>query len=84
MSKRQADERLYADEAAQRAGLSRSTWTAYASRGLPLNNPVPPPDDHEIDRHYRRPWWYASTVDAWIARRPGKGRGARPSRRKRA
>lgn len=71
-------EKLYAAEAAKRAGIARSTWTTYSSRGLPASNPVPPEDGMDIEGGHARKWWKPSTVDAWSKRRPGKG--GRPPR----
>lgn len=62
---------LYADEAAALAGISRSTWNTYASRRLPVHNPVPEPDEVELDRGHARPRWRESAVRAWMAARPG-------------
>jgi hypothetical protein len=74
-----AMEKLYAGEAAERAGIARSTWTTYASRRLPLSNPVPEPSGTDIEGGHARPWWTPKVVDEWRARRPGKGGRPRKS-----
>jgi hypothetical protein len=35
---------------------------------------LPPPDGRVIDGSHARPWWYRSTIEAWQAHRPGRGR----------
>jgi hypothetical protein len=39
---------------------------------------LPDPDGTTIDRQYVRPWWYRSTIQAWVASRPGTGTPGRP------
>lgn len=58
---------LTATEAAALAGMSVKNWDGYRSRGVPRGNPVPDPDDYLG----RTPWWWESTVRAWMDRRPG-------------
>jgi hypothetical protein len=63
--------------AAERAGVSPATWRKYGAlardeREAGRDRPglLPPPDGwHDA----RTPWWYESTVDKWMARRPGAG-----------
>jgi hypothetical protein len=59
------DPRLSIAEAAVRAGVKATTWRAWRSRGRP-RPPIPPQDGWW---EMRRPWWYASTVDAWREQR---------------
>ena len=42
-----------------------STWRAYVHRGH-----APKPDGW-YDK--RTPWWWESTIDEWMANRPGRG-----------
>jgi hypothetical protein len=65
---------LDADEAAERAGVKRGTWTSYVARGR-----APEPD--ERDRRTGSPRWLGSTVDAWARGRPGQGAGGGRPRR---
>ena len=60
------DEKLTRPQAAQRAGLTVATFGSYVSRGHA------PPADGRYDQ--RTPYWFASTIDAWAAARPGRGR----------
>lgn len=62
---------LTAAQAAARAGISLSTWSAYRLRGHPRGNPVPGWERRDPDTGVMQ--WRASTVEAWIARRPGRG-----------
>lgn len=66
--------KLSTKAAADRAGVSRSTWADYtaprASRGG--RRIAPAPDGREEVSGY--PYWYAATVDAWLADRVGQGR----------
>lgn len=59
------DEKLTVAEAAARVGIKPVTWRGYVHAGQA------PQKDGEYDK--RTPWWYASTVDAWNASRPGRG-----------
>lgn len=52
------DQRLTALAVAQRLGVQRDTWFAWVHRGR-----APAPDGRE--ELSNKPWWYASTVDAW-------------------
>jgi hypothetical protein len=65
------DPLLTADAAAARAGIALMTWRAYISRGHPRGNPAPRHDQY--DPTTGEQLWRTSTVDAWIARRPGPG-----------
>lgn len=57
--------KLRVTEAAARAGVADSTWRAYVAREQA------PAADGQYDG--RTPYWFESTVDAWIAARPGQG-----------
>jgi len=61
-------ERLNAQQAATRAGVARGTWTAYVSRGYA-------PRHDGRDEGTGRPYWLASTIDAWKPTRAGQGAG---------
>ncbi len=63
------DHRLwsYRDIAAH-IGVKTETVRSYRKHGL-----LPPPDRVESGR----PYWFADTVRAWVARRPGNSRGRR-------
>lgn len=58
-------QRLRVADIATRAGITPTTWTAYVARGT-----APKPDGHYDGR---TPWWWASTIDTWLANRPGQG-----------
>lgn len=53
-------------EAAALAGVAPATWRAYVARGQA-------PRADEQDR-WGHPLWRPTTVEAWIAARPGSGR----------
>lgn len=59
-----SDDQLTAKEAAALAGLAASTWRDYVSRGT-----APRPDG----RLGNQTWWWRSTVEEWLASRPGRG-----------
>lgn len=59
------DEKLTVAQVAARLGIAPSTWRSY------VNTKHAPAKDGEYDR--RTPWWFASTIDAWAAARPGRG-----------
>lgn len=59
------DPKLTTAQFAERIGIARQTLNAYVWRGQ-----APKPDGHY---DLRTPWWYQSTVDEWIAKRPGRG-----------
>jgi len=59
-------------EAAARAGIAPSTWRAYVAREQA------PAADGQYDA--RTPWWYESTVDAWMAERPRKATSTAPTK----
>lgn len=50
------------------------TLSSWRARGAPAGHPVPEPDDVVVERGHARPRWRRSTVEAWIAARPGRGR----------
>ncbi|SPT53500.1 Uncharacterised protein [Actinomyces bovis] len=60
---------------AERAGISRNTASSYAAGGY-----LPPPDALIIEGAREVRGWLPSTVDQWLASRPG--RGARTDLRK--
>jgi hypothetical protein len=55
-------------EAAERAGVTRGTWSGYVSRGQ-----APEPDGR--DPSGGNPLWREATVDDFIRGRPGRGAG---------
>lgn len=59
--------KLTTAEAAALAGVSPENWRGWRSRGVPKHNPVPEPDGHH---DARTPWWWSTTVQAWIDNRP--------------
>jgi len=67
--------KLYAEQAAARAGVAAGTWRSYCNpkAGRPARGPAP--DGTDVERGHARPWWTPETVDAWLAARPGKGVG---------
>lgn len=68
-------------QCAARIGVKPVTWRGYVRDGY-----VPPadhPGDLEVSANRRSPKWRASTVDAYQANRPGRGRGPRPNRKAR-
>jgi hypothetical protein len=60
------DRKLSTIEAAERAGVKPSTWRAWRSHGRPHPVPAPEPDGW---RELQRPWWWQSTIDAWLRSR---------------
>ncbi|GAA2439892.1 hypothetical protein GCM10010405_24010 [Streptomyces macrosporus] len=63
------DRRLWSyREIAAHIGVKPETVRSYRKHGL-----LPPPDTVEGGR----PYWFADTVRAWVARRPGSRRGRR-------
>jgi hypothetical protein len=56
---------LTIEQAATRAGVAASTWRSYVSRGQ-----APSADERDEWGH---PRWNESTVDYWLATRPGQG-----------
>jgi hypothetical protein len=80
-----ADPLLSNAEAAARAGMKTRSWRSAVSRGY-----APPADEPDLEtpQMERQPRWKASTVDAWLAERPGQGHrsdldAARAERRRR-
>lgn len=69
------------EDFARAAGLSkehgRRTLASWRSTGRPAHNPIPDPDDTRNEGGKARPLWRRDTVQAWLARRPG--RGVRPT-----
>lgn len=63
--------RLTVADAAKRAAIAPSTWRAYVAR-----QQAPAPDGQYDGR---TPWWWSTTVERWMANRPGAG--ARTDRR---
>jgi len=68
---------LVTARAAERAGVTPATWRKYAALarverdgGRDRPGLLPPPDGHH---DARTPWWFESTVDEWMSRRPGAG-----------
>lgn len=57
---------LDAESAAARARVKRGTWTSYVARGQ-----APRPDERDL--RTGSPRWRESTVDEWLAARPGQG-----------
>lgn len=62
---------LTAADAAALAGMTAKNWHGYRNRGVPKGNPIPEADGHLG----RTPWWWESTVRAWMDRRPGSPGG---------
>ena len=58
------DDRLTARQAAALAGVQPSTWTSYVSR-----QQAPAADGQFGNQN----WWLRSTVETWLANRPGQG-----------
>lgn len=59
-------ERLSVSAAAKLAGLKTDTWRAYVTRGQA-------PKEDGIDETFGRKYWYRTTVETWMANRPGQG-----------
>lgn len=74
-------EKLYHQDAAEHVGLKVSMWRDYASSRAGKPPRAPKPDGVDVEHGHARPYWYASTLDAWKASRPGPGvGGGRPRR----
>lgn len=75
MTQPTTEPKLYTRQAAERAGVQPSTWRAYCSPrdGRPPRGPKP--DGTDVRDGHAMPYWYPSTVDAWLAGRPGQGKG---------
>lgn len=67
--------KLYHEDAAKHVGVAPSTWRDYTSArgGNPPRGPAP--DGTDVENGHARPYWFAETLDAWKARRPGQGVG---------
>ena len=63
-----AGEYLSLPEVGERTGIPLETLRAYRSRPL-KTNPFPPP----LDEFKGAEIWRAEDIDAWVAKRPGKG-----------
>jgi predicted DNA-binding transcriptional regulator AlpA len=61
------------EEVAAITGLTAATLRFYRSKGL-----LPEPDASPVPD---RPRWRRSTIDNWLANRPGRGAPGRPRRR---
>jgi hypothetical protein len=59
------DPKLRTAEAAKLAGVQSGTWRAYVSEGR-----APVADGHH---DARSPWWFESTVNAFVAGKLGRG-----------
>jgi hypothetical protein len=82
--------KLYAAEAAARAGVKPSTWRDYYSDGRtpgaveygPSKRGERYPrraDGMDMDRGHARPWWLPQSVDGWKRDEQGKC-GGRPKK----
>lgn len=58
--------RLGAQAAAAHVGIGYSTW-----RGLRARGKAPEPDG--VDESFGKEYWLPSTLDKWMASRPGQG-----------
>lgn len=67
------DRKLYSDEAAALVGVTPATWRRYCSESEGRKRQAPPEDDTDLDHGHARPWWWESTILAWVANRPGRG-----------
>lgn len=65
MERGEMTDRLTTKEAAALAGVAVSTWDSYLTRGY-----APDPDGWFGNQRY----WLRSTVEAWKANRPGRGK----------
>ena len=60
------EQKLTTADAANRAGVKPSTWRAWRAHGRPRPEPAPEPDGWF---EMQRPWWWESTISAWMERR---------------
>jgi hypothetical protein len=71
--------KLYLDGVAELTGLGESTLRGYRARGarrtaeqVAARPGMPEPDGTDVEAGHARPWWWESTIKAWMATRPGK------------
>ncbi len=62
-------EKLTFDGVSARTGIPVTTLYGYRSRPTRAN-PFPQPDGWF---NKRTPWWWSTTIDVWMAARPGAG-----------
>ncbi len=67
------DDKLYAEQAAELAGLTVATWRRYCSTAGGRNRIAPPADGEDQERGHVRPYWYEATITAWKDNRIGRG-----------
>jgi hypothetical protein len=67
------DRKLYIEDAAQLAGVTAATWRGYCTEAPGRQRQAPAADGTDIQGGHARPWWWESTIEAWIASRPGRG-----------
>jgi hypothetical protein len=73
--------KLFIEDVSDRTGLTRRTLWSYNSdaatrrrRRKARPSDLPAPDGHERRRHGPpSPWWWESTIDAWLPRRLSRG-----------
>lgn len=59
-----AERKLYRADLAEMAGINVRSLGRVK---------LPPSDGTVLEAGHARPWWWESTVRAWLAARPGKG-----------
>jgi len=62
------DELIGNEAAAAYVGVNVNTWRPYVKRGQ-----APAPDRREISGGHALPVWKKTTLDRWMASRPGQG-----------
>lgn len=65
---RRDEEIIGNDAAAAYVGVQPGTWRPYVKRGR-----APQPDRREVAGGHALPVWKRSTLDRWLANRPGQG-----------